>query len=367
MVPNRLDSGRRSDGYFDNAQTLSPGNNLRDRFKLQRMKDQAGIDSLDEPGGDAPAHGKPSVTSSADAGTMEADGSSKSNGHVDQREPERRGHFASPSVPVLSSPVDPNLAPGTVAGMATGPSTGDARSNIDWDLWQSLVYEGPTSVAQRSSEELSRAIAGGIPSAIRGVVWQVLADSKNEELEQVFCDLASMSSDPSSRKTPAGSEVASPPPADSVAGFRFEFERPNGQPADAVPRVSRSNSTEHAATPKSDGSGTKTPTPAEGNTEQAAPQLLARLLQQYHLKSSLPDTATLQKLEKVIKRDMGGRTSFSKYAVSAGLQDSLFRVCKAYALFDPGVGYAQGMNFLIMPLLFNVSAFWSSSHQPITS
>jgi hypothetical protein len=67
----------------------------------------------------------------------------------------------------------------------------------------------------------------------------------------------------------------------------------------------------------------------------------------------------LQKLEKAIKRDLGARTSYSKFAASAGLQEGLFGVCKAYALFDEGVGYAQGMNFLAMPLLFNVSHFLS--------
>jgi hypothetical protein len=66
------------------------------------------------------------------------------------------------------------------------------------------------------------------------------------------------------------------------------------------------------------------------------------------------DLAALQKLEKAIKRDMGARTSYSKYAVTAGLQDGLFGVCKAYALFDEAVGYTQGMNFLVMPLLFNM-------------
>ena len=72
-------------------------------------------------------------------------------------------------------------------------------------------------------------------------------------------------------------------------------------------------------------------------------------------KKAKDDAAALQKLEKVIKRDLGARTSYSKFAVAAGLQEGLFGVCKAYALFDEAVGYAQGMNFLVMPLLFNVS------------
>src|SRR5699024_5028378 len=67
------------------------------------------------------------------------------------------------------------------------------------------------------------------------------------------------------------------------------------------------------------------------------------------------DAAALYKLEKTIRRDLGARTSYSRYFVSQGNQESLFGLCKAYALYDEGVGYAQGMNFIIMPLLFNVS------------
>jgi hypothetical protein len=78
------------------------------------------------------------------------------------------------------------------------------------------------------------------------------------------------------------------------------------------------------------------------------------------------DAASLLKLEKAIKRDLGARTSFSKFTASAGLQDSLFGVCKAYALFDEGVGYAQGMNFLAMPLLFNVRCLVHRTNCPLT-
>ena len=62
----------------------------------------------------------------------------------------------------------------------------------------------------------------------------------------------------------------------------------------------------------------------------------------------------LQKLEKVIRRDLGARTSYSKFLMSSGLQDGLFGICKAYALFDEDVCYEQGMNFIAMPLLFNM-------------
>ena len=55
------------------------------------------------------------------------------------------------------------------------------------------------------------------------------------------------------------------------------------------------------------------------------------------------DSAALLKLERAIKRDLGARTSYSKFLMSAGLQGGLFNICKAYALFDEEVGYTQGM------------------------
>lgn len=54
--------------------------------------------------------------------------------------------------------------------------------------------------------------------------------------------------------------------------------------------------------------------------------------------------------EKAIKRDLT-RTSFVKNASS----DSLFRIIKAYSLFDPEVGYTQGMAFIAVPLLLNMT------------
>ena len=93
------------------------------------------------------------------------------------------------------------------------------------------------------------------------------------------------------------------------------------------------------------------PPPSEAGGDSAAPDLKQRLL----LEKQKREAASLSKLEKAIKRDMGTRTSYSKFAQSAGLQDGLFGLCKAYALFDENVGYAQGINFIAMPLLFNAS------------
>lgn len=53
--------------------------------------------------------------------------------------------------------------------------------------------------------------------------------------------------------------------------------------------------------------------------------------------------------EKAIRRDLS-RTSFIKNVDS----ESLFKIIKAYSLFDPEVGYTQGMAFITVPLLINL-------------
>ncbi|CAI4217697.1 unnamed protein product [Parascedosporium putredinis] len=207
------------------------GTSLKDRFKQVRMREEAGV-SLPTIDDVPPTPIAPSVASIA------SNESTDTGGKI--------------------------LAPGTVSGVSAGPSA-MTEAEVDWDLWQNVVYEGPAAVARSSADDLNRAIATGIPSAIRGVVWQVLAQSKNDELESVYKELV-------------------------ARGTEKQKDR-------------NSNGTS---------------------------------------------------LEKVIRRDMGARTSYSKYAAAAGLQEGLFGVCKAYALYDEGVGYAQGMNFLVMPLLFNM-------------
>lgn len=53
--------------------------------------------------------------------------------------------------------------------------------------------------------------------------------------------------------------------------------------------------------------------------------------------------------EKAIRRDLS-RTSFIKNADS----ESLYKIIKAYSLFDPEVGYTQGMAFIAVPLLISM-------------
>jgi hypothetical protein len=323
----------------DNNGVRHPGrNSLRDRFKLLRMREEAGITSLpddDHPGGAIAGL----IGRSASLGLGVASPTS-----IDNQSP------TSPN-PGGSNPlaVDHTLAPGTTAGISAGPSTmGDPTAPVDWDLWQSVVYEGPAAVARTSAEELSKAIASGIPSAIRGVVWQVLAQSKNEELESVYRELVARGTDKDKDRMSASSGATGSSTVTSNGSANG-----NGKEKDAGASSASSVHSDHSTLATTATNGLRSPSPShDKDTESIAKAQAAALVER--TRKAKEDAASIQKLEKAIKRDLGARTSFSKFAASAGLQDGLFGVCKAYALFDEGVGYAQGMNFLAMPLLFHV-------------
>lgn len=287
-------------------------NSLKDRFKMVRMREEAGI-SL-HPDDDEKSEG---------AITLGVMSPTRENGL------DTNGVAQPPPSPL--PPADANLAPGTVSGVSAGP----ADAQVDWDLWQSVVYEGPAAVARTNSEELNRAIATGIPPVIRGVVWQVLAQSKNEELERVYKELVTRGSDKDRDRNSNGTSV-------SLSS--------NGNLSSDREATASSASSVHS---ELSGASGKKLSPQSSEPSEAALKAQALAAAERKRKEK-EDAAALQKLEKIIKRDLGARTSFSKYAAAAGLQDGLFGVCKAYALFDDAVGYAQGMNFLIMPLLFNM-------------
>ena len=243
-----------------------------------------------------------------------------------------------PATDGLPSPtVNPNLAPGQVQGVAE--SAADAGIPIDWDFWQTVVNEGPAAVARTSPEELTAAIAGGIPQTIRGVIWQVLASSKNEELELVYHDLLNRGTNID------GKDVSSPTTTNGAV---------NGSLKESVASSSSSVHSETSTPATSANIGVVSPSPSHDAADPVNGAKLHAKLTAERQKKAKDDAASLSKLEKMIKRDMGARTSYSKYAVAAGFQDGLFNVCKAYALFDEAVGYPQGMNFIIMPLLFTM-------------
>lgn len=257
--------------------------------------------------------------------------------------PDSKARSASTPGPINSPRLDPSLPPGTAAGLAAGPAE-DARP-VDWDLWQAVISEGPSAVARTSGEELTRAIASGIPAAIRGVIWQVLADSKNPELEDLYRTLKAKSAGDADLQPPLR-----PPPASREASQTNLNATVEKLEKDSDVASSRSSvHSEPSTAPTSVVASQISPSQSvQGDEAELKAIILAE-------KARKEEAAALSKLEKAIKRDLGSRTSFSKYAQAAGLQDGLFGVCKAYALFDEGVGYAQGMNFIAMPLLFNMT------------
>lgn len=323
--------------FDDDGDSANAGRaSLKDRFKMLRLKEEAGIENLEEV-----ANGGSAANAGVAVGSPVAASEDGEN-----HSPPTRSHRGSDagSIHGRNPSINPKLAPGTAAGMATGPT--DAVP-VDWDLWQSVVYEGPAAVAKTSPEDLNRAIAGGIPQAIRGVVWQVLAQSKNEDLERVYRELVARGTE----KEQLSTSTLTRPKLESMFSYNSSVSKDRESIASSASSI-HSEGSSPAATTSTGLSSVPNGSPTETQKAEANAKALAD--KQQKMKE---DAAALKKLEKTIKRDLGSRTSFSKYVMSAGLQDGLFGVCKAYALYDEAVGYAQGMNFIAMPLLFNVSFF----------
>lgn len=309
-------------------------NTLKDRFNLLRLREETG-----SPGNDA-AQAAPINASERSRASSVFSGSA-----ADQAVAAAVQRRVSQTLSTTHPPnVNENLAPGTAAGTSTGPVCEDGI-HVNWDLWQAVVYEGPTAVSRTSPDQLERSIAHGIPSAIRGVVWQVLAQSKSEELENVYRDLVSRGNEPEKTTKDALRKVSASSPGPPI---------PGGNSDDAEKMISSASTFGSVASrPTSfNGHGNESATSIQIPTSVSDSRTAAV---QHHQRTAQDEATALVKLERAIKRDLGARTSFSKFLMSAGLQTGLFGICKAYALFDEEVGYAQGMNFIAMPLLFNAS------------
>lgn len=296
-------------------------NSLKDQFKILRMREESTLPENDE-GSIRSGHASishsgaspPIIPEEGEDGILVAPAAPAS------------GATSPGGVP--PSTINPSLAPGTVSGFSQ--SATDAATPVDWDLWQQLVNNGPQALA--SSEELNAAIKRGIPQTIRGVIWQILVDCKIGELEEKYRELVARGTDKDQR-TPSV-QINSLTEKESIPSSRSSI---------------RSNNS---------GSGTQSTSLTPSLSQETDPEKMAReqaASESTRLKKAKDEASALSKLEKTIRRDLGARTSYSKYFVSQGSQESLFGLCKAYALYDEAVGYAQGMNFIIMPLLFNVS------------
>ncbi|EED24452.1 GTPase activating protein (Gyp5), putative [Talaromyces stipitatus ATCC 10500] len=282
-------------------------NSLKDQFKLLRMREE-GPD--------------------ADQASIASGNAPVSAGLVG---PSEEQALPAPSPVVAGTggpfpPVNPNLPPGTVSGIST--SATDAAAPVDWELWEGIVNNGPEALTGVNSEAVNAAIKRGIPQTIRGVIWQVLADSRNSDLEEVYRELVARGTDKERHMSLNG-------------------QGPNGIASEKESLASSRSSI------RSDNSGS--PPPSSQTTtsphEKEVDPIAAETARKKKLKE---DTDAIRRLEKTIRRDLGSRTSYSKYFVSQGSQEALFGLCKAYALYDEAVGYAQGINFIAMPLLFNM-------------
>lgn len=129
------------------------------------------------------------------------------------------------------------------------------EGSIDWEFWGAVIsdYQG---YAAENAEQLARAIEKGIPHALRGMMWQLMAASKDSELENTYLAL---------------------------------------------------------------------------------------------LKGSSSH-------EKSITRDLGRTFPHHEFFTNGqGIgQENLFNVLKAYSLYDPQVGYCQGLPFVVAVLLLNM-------------
>lgn len=305
-------------------------NSLKDQFKYLRMREEGGIP--DENG---------SIKSSANESRSSVVGSPASI----PEQPEVDGApQASPSATSpLPATVNPNLAPGTVSGISAAAS--DASAPVNWELWQDIVNHGPSALQGSNAEELTAAIKRGIPQTIRGVIWQVLADSRNPDLEDVYRELSS--------RSPDRDRIWS---MNSAASFNGNV---NGTPKDKdYVTSSRSSVNSINSTPAIQSANGMMSPALNGDKDPETVAKAQAVLESIRKKKAKEEAAALQKLEKAIRRDLGSRTSYSKYFLSQRNQDGLFGLCKAYALYDEGVGYAQGINFIVMPLLFNVSVLF---------
>ncbi|KAJ9479987.1 Rab-GAP TBC domain-containing protein [Pseudozyma hubeiensis] len=180
-----------------------------------------------------------------------ASGSSLMSPSVDSPAPANDGGESSASAAARESLLS------TSADTAyTGPPADDlTESDIDWEFWGE-VMSNYQSVARNHPRQLSRAIQAGIPSALRGMMWQLMSSSKDEEMEIIYA---------------------------------------------------------------------------------------------YYLKQTSPH-------EKAIRRDLNRTFPEQDYFQDGkGIgQENLFNVIKAYSLYDPEVGYCQGMQFVVGPLLLNM-------------
>ncbi|KAI0464076.1 hypothetical protein LJB42_001677 [Komagataella kurtzmanii] len=132
-------------------------------------------------------------------------------------------------------------------------SNNELMENIDWEFWSDVVNDY-SSVVEKDPELLISRVSMGMPKEIRGMIWQLITNSKSYVLEELYATLKS---------------------EESLFG-------------------------------------------------------------------------------KAIKRDLC-RTSFVTNSDMRHKSNELYQIIKAYSIFDPELGYTQGLAFIVVPLLMNMN------------
>ncbi|KAK0537986.1 GTPase-activating protein [Tilletia horrida] len=68
---------------------------------------------------------------------------------------------------------------------ANGDADEEGEEAVDWTFWGEIM-SNYAEVARTRPQELSQAIRRGIPAALRGMMWQLMSSSKDEELEIIY-------------------------------------------------------------------------------------------------------------------------------------------------------------------------------------
>lgn len=58
-------------------------------------------------------------------------------------------------------------------------------TKVDWPFWTRVVNDYP-NVAKNESEKLEEEISAGIPPQVRGIIWQLISNSKSKEIEEMY-------------------------------------------------------------------------------------------------------------------------------------------------------------------------------------
>ncbi|ORX89242.1 TBC-domain-containing protein [Basidiobolus meristosporus CBS 931.73] len=69
----------------------------------------------------------------------------------------------------------------------------EAEANINWEFWGMLISDYP-GMTRKQSRLVSKNIQRGIPSSLRGPVWQLMSKSKDSPLESLYSQLLEQTS-----------------------------------------------------------------------------------------------------------------------------------------------------------------------------